>query len=138
MYTIYPDHILRQVDGARIPFDAENADRVAFLAWEAAGGVPDWPPAPPFKERQAALLVEVDKHLNAAARAKGYDSRNSFYMRAAVPGSPFHAEGVAFATWMDSVYAKCYEVLAQVLASEIPEPTAAELLAMLPVLQLPE
>jgi hypothetical protein len=44
---------------------------------------------------------------------------------------------VAFGTWMDLVYAKCYEVLAQVKADEIAEPTTDELLAMLPALQLP-
>jgi hypothetical protein len=44
---------------------------------------------------------------------------------------------MAFATWMDAVNAKCYEVLAQFQAGVIAEPTWDELLVMLPVLELP-
>lgn len=93
---------------------------------------------PPTQEqRKAALLAAVDEHLNAAARARGYDDRNTFYMRAAATGSPFQTEGIAFALWMDAVYAKCYEVLAAVQSGAITEPTREELLALLPVLTLP-
>lgn len=95
-------------------------------------------PAPTFEQRKALLLVAVDEHLNAAAKGKGYDSIINAALRAALPASPFHADGVAFGTWMDAVYAKCYEVLAQVVAEEIPEPTTGELIAMLPALVLPE
>lgn len=137
-YTLYPTYVLRQDDGAMIPLSEENADFVAFKEWRAAGNVPDQPPLPPFEQRTAALLVKVDEHLNAAARAKGYDSIITAALRAALPASPFHAEGVAFGTWMDLVYAKCYEVLAKVQANEIAEPDEAQLIAMLPALQLPE
>jgi len=95
--------------------------------------------APPtFDQRKAVLLAAVDAHLNAAAKAKGYDSIINAALRAALPASPFHDEGIAFGTWMDAVYAKCYEVLAQVQANEIAEPDEAQLIAMLPALQLPE
>lgn len=137
MYTLYPTYVLRQADGAMIPLSEENADFMAFKEWRDAGGIPDSPAPLPFEQRAAALLVKVDEHLNAAARAKGYDSIITAALRAALTNSPFHAEGVAFGTWMDAVYAKCYEVLAQVKADEIAEPTTDELLAMLPALQLP-
>lgn len=96
------------------------------------------PSTPSFEERKAALLAAVDAHLNAAAYAKGYDNIMSASLRAALPNSPFHADGVAFGTWMDQVYAKCYEVLAEVQAGHIEEPTLEQLIGMLPVLQLPE
>jgi hypothetical protein len=137
MYTLFPTHILRQDDGAIIPLDESNADFQAFLQWQTGGGIPDQPPVPTFEERKSMLLAAVDAHLNAAARAKGYDNIMSASLRAALPNSPFQADGVAFGTWMDLVYAKCYQVLAQVLTDEIPEPTAEELLRMLPELQLP-
>lgn len=94
-------------------------------------------PAPTLEQRKASLLAAVDAHMNAAAAAKGYDSILSAALRAALPSSAFHDEGVAFGNWMDAVYAKCYEVLADVQAGEIAEPTQEELIAMLPALVLP-
>lgn len=138
MYTIFPTYVLRQADGAAIPLDDENSDFQAFKAWRDEGNTPDEPPGPTFEQRKVALLAAVDAHLNAAARAKGYDSIITAALRAALPVSPFHDEGVAFGTWMDLVYAKCYQVLAQVQANEVAEPDEAQLIAMLPVLQLPE
>jgi len=95
------------------------------------------PPELTLAERIEALHVAVNAHMNAAAGAKRYDSIHTAALRAGWPG-PFHAEGLAFATWMDEVNAKCYEVLAQFEAGQIDEPTWEELLAMLPALQLPE
>lgn len=138
MYTKFPAYVMRNADDAQIPMDPENADYAVFLEWEAGGGQADQPPGPTLEQRQAALLSAVDAHLNAAARARRYDSIINAALRAALPASPFHAEGVAFGTWMDAVYAKCYQVLAQVQANEIAEPDEAQLIAMLPVLQLPE
>jgi hypothetical protein len=39
--TASPDTILRTTDGAFIPTDPSNADYVAYLDWQAGGGVPD-------------------------------------------------------------------------------------------------
>jgi len=105
-------------------------------AWtlEAIPADPVDPPSPPLtlEQRAAVLLAGVDAHLNAAARAKGYDNILSAAVRAALPGSPFHAEGVAFGTWMDQVYAACYQLMAAVQAGNAEEPTLEQLIAMLP------
>lgn len=93
-------------------------------------------PPPTLAERAAAMLVRIDEHLNEPARAKGYDDIRSAALRAGYPG-PFHDEGVAFATWMDATYATCYQLIAQVQAGTLAEPSFDELLAMLPVLSLP-
>ena len=95
------------------------------------------PPELTLEQRIEALHVAVNAHMNAAAGERRYDSIHTAALRAGWPG-PFHAEGLAFATWMDEVNAKCYEVLAQFEAGEIDEPTWEELLAVLPALQLPE
>lgn len=137
MYTLFPTYVRHDVDGMAIPFDDGNAFFQAYLEWRESNE-PATPAGPTLEERKGALLAAVDAHLNAAANAKGYDSILAASLRAALPASPFHAEGVAFGTWMDAVYAKCYDVLAQVLAGEIEEPTRDELLAMLPDLQIPE
>ena len=90
-----------------------------------------------IEQRAALLLSGVDEHLNAAARAKGYDDIRSAALRAALPASPFHDEGVAFGNWMDQVYATCYQLMAQVQAGTLPEPDLEQLLQMLPALELP-
>lgn len=89
----------------------------------------------PAAERIAALLKKVDEHLDAGAALRRYDNIRSAALRAGYAG-PFHADGVIYATWMDATYAKCYEILARWEAGTIAEPTAEELIAMLPVLAL--
>jgi hypothetical protein len=99
--------------------------------------LPEPPAQPTLEDRIATLQSAVDAHLNAAARARRYDSIHTAALRAGYPG-PFHVEGLAFATWMDAVYAKCYEVLAMFTAGEISEPSCAQLIALLPGLNFPE
>jgi len=77
-----------------------------------------------------------DAHLNAAAKARSYDSIHTAALRAGFPG-PFHDEGVAFATWMDAYNASGYQLMAQITAGEIVPPTIDEYIAMLPELVLP-
>lgn len=92
----------------------------------------------------AILQNKVDKiketlqtYLDAPAKAKGYDSIHTASLRAALPNSPFHAEGVAFGEWMDACNAKCYELLVKFESGEIPEMTPEEVIAQLPELVLP-
>lgn len=113
--------------------------RVAFLnddgEWGERDALPGElysTPAPTLEQVQAALLTAVDQRLNDAAQAKGYDSIVTASLRAALPDSPFHDEGVAFGTWMDQTYAACYAILAQAQAGTRPIPTEAELMTVLP------
>jgi hypothetical protein len=137
MYIEHDTYI--DLDGTMIPKDVDCPAYVAYLAWcDTPGNVAQQPSAPSLQQRAAVLLAGVDAHLNAAAQAKGYDNILSAAIRAALPASAFHDEGVAFGTWMDAVYAQCYQIMAAVQAGETAEPTLEELLPMLPVLQLPE
>lgn len=137
----YPEH----TEYPNLPDDVVEVDHslYAALSGKQIEVGPDGLPRefiaqqPSLEQRAATLLRAVDAHLNAAAQAKGYDSIITAALRAALPSSPFHAEGLAFGNWMDAVYAKCYDVLAKVQADEIAEPTQEELIAMLPVLALP-
>lgn len=56
MYTLYPDHVVRQSDSAVIPLDMENVDYMEFSEWVSGGGAPDSPPVPTHAE-----LVELAK-----------------------------------------------------------------------------
>jgi len=77
-----------------------------------------------------------DDHLNAAARDRRYDSIHTAALRAAFEG-PFHAEGVAFANWMDACNAVGYQIMDEIQAGVRPPMSIAEYLAMLPPLVLP-
>lgn len=127
---------IQRDDGGCIPLDPDNADYVAYVAWVAEGNAAEVPPAPSVEQRIEALRDAITAHLDAAAHAKNYDDIKSAALRAAYPG-PYHAEGVAFATWMDTCWATAYALLAQWQAGQLAEPTRAELIAMLPTLVLP-
>lgn len=81
---------------------------------------------------QESLLAAVDQFLQDGAALKRYDSIHTAALRAGYPG-PFHDEGVSYATWMDTVYATCYSLLAQVEAGTLQYPSSTSaLVAMLP------
>lgn len=89
---------------------------------------PDPAPVPPTP---AEISAAMDGVFDATAQAKRYKDRVTCAMRAGYPG-PFHAEGVAFATWMDEQNAKAYAMLAQVQAGKMEMPaTIAAALALL-------
>lgn len=89
---------------------------------------------------QAAVLATYDKaltdHLDAEARTHRYDNRINCALRAGYAG-PYHAEGVAFAQWMDACNAAGYAILEDFQAGRIPQPTVAEVIATLPVMVWP-
>ena len=99
--------------------------------------VPDPVPEPPTPEElaqqaiaqalamQAAILQGMTALFDATAQARNYDNRLTCALRAGYPG-PFHDEGVAFATWMDTQNAKAYALLAQVKAGAIPMPESVD------------
>ena len=133
-YARIVDGQVAQIQPQRMDGDREVQLDEDLVAYDPLQRPP--PPLPTLEERIATLLATVDLHLDATAKARGYDGIKSAALRAGYPG-PFHDEGVAFATWMDSVYATCYQLLAQWQAGEIAEPTPDELIALLPTLELP-
>ena len=76
----------------------------------------------------AAAAEAVQNMLDSAAKAKGYDSILSACTYAAYP-NPFQVEGQEFVAWRGAVWAKCYEILAEVEAGTRAAPTVSELLA---------
>ena len=136
MTTNYIDHgEYIELDGACIPRDAQNADYRRFQEWVSAGNQPTAAQAP-VQARILAMQGVIQAHLDAAARAKGYDDIRSAALRAGYQG-PYHAEGLAFATWMDATWQRGYELLAQWQGGQLAEPTPQELLALMPTLELP-
>lgn len=52
------DIILRTIDGAFIPKDPANRDRIAYAAWLAGGGIPD-PYVQPTPDSLSAVIDPV-------------------------------------------------------------------------------
>ena len=96
------------------------------------------PPVPPSLEEQIAVFdAALVAHLDATARQRRYDDRLNCALRAGYPG-PFHAEGIAFAGWMDKCNALAYQLLAEVVAGTRPMPESPQALVdLLPVMIWP-
>ena len=94
-------------------------------------------------DRAAAVLLPqltnyVQAHLDAAAKAAGYDNIYTAVTYADEPAVPrFQAEGQAFRAWRSLVWDAANAIRAAVEDGTRPVPTAAELLAELPALTLP-
>ena len=86
--------------------------------------------------KKVALELAVQKHLDDAATARGYDNIVSACSYSA-SANAFQSEGIAYLNWRAAVWQHCYQVLADVQAGVRAVPTAAELIAELPVLALP-
>ena len=96
-------------------------------------------PVEPTKEEieaqiQSQLTQAVQHVLDSKAQELNYDNCLSVcsYIDTGVP--KFDAEGKAFRAWRSAVWAKGYEILAQVQAGQRAIPTEEQLLAELPKL----
>lgn len=92
------------------------------------------PVEPTFEERLKALQDGVQLHLDAIARAYGYDSIASGVSYAEEPAvRKFQLEGQALRAWRSLVWAYCYQTLDAVQVGLSNEPTLATLIEALPV-----
>lgn len=89
-------------------------------------------------EIEARKVALVQSFMDAAARSLRYDSIANAITYADEPAVPkFQSEGQAFRAWRSLVWARCYEILADVEAGERDVPSDGELIDQLPRLQLP-
>lgn len=104
-----------------------------LIATVRAGIVPYVPPPLTPADIETAL----DALFDTTAQSRKYDNRITCALRAGYPG-PFHAEGAAFATWMDTCNATGYALLAQVQAGTMAMPVSVSAaLALLPTMVWP-
>jgi hypothetical protein len=127
--------VIRISDGAHIPDDPSNADRREYVAWLSAGNVPE--PLPPQAVTIADYVHAIETHVDATATAKAYGGTASLasYVNSSVPA--WAAEAAAFVAWRDAVWLYAYAEMAKVQAAQRAQPTVAELIAELPVIQWP-
>lgn len=109
-------------------------DDVAQIGWlyDGSSFSPPPPSMPSLEDYDAALTA----HLDSVARSKRYADRISCSVRAGYPG-PFQADGIAFATWMDTCNAIGYSILADFQAGNIPQPSVEDVIAALPEMVWP-
>lgn len=123
------------------PTDPEPLGREIYARATAGefGPVADHEPEPIDPARIAAdRVAKVQGHLDAAARARGYDDIKTAVTYADEPAVPrFQLEGQAFRAWRSRVWQHCYQVLDDVTAGVRDIPTAEQLIAELPPLELP-
>ena len=88
------------------------------------------------EEVQAMLTAKVQKHLDTTAQKLGYDSCLSVCSYVNTGVAKFDEEGEAFRKWRSAVWAKGYEIVAEVQAETREIPTEEELMMELPLLVL--
>ena len=139
----------RAIHGDNIPADAVEIStelHAALLEGQSQGnriiadenGFPVL--ADPPAKTQAQIIAEyeaaLDAHLDSVAKSYRYNDRFSFALRAGFSG-PYQAEGIAFATWMDTCNVQAFALLQEVLVGRTELPTVEDFIAMLPVFSLP-
>lgn len=96
-------------------------------------------PEPPTMEELQVIFTEaIQGYLDDFAKTRNYDGilSASTYATSTIP--KFKSEGQYAVEVRDSVWAKGYEILNDVMSKERPVPTLEEVLAELPVLSWPE
>lgn len=99
----------------------EGFDAARLGDYIVTNGAVSLPPVDVVAVFDAALTA----HLDNTAKQKRYDNRITCMVRAGFVG-PFQAEGLAFATWCDSVNALAYQMLAAVQAGTAPMPESPQ------------
>lgn len=136
---------------ADIPPDAvpiTEVERASLLAGQSAGkliaadthGRPVLQdPAPPTPGQIAqSIAIQVQAHMDAQAKQAGYDDIRSAVTYADEPAVlKFQAEGQCFRAWRSLVWDRCYQLLDEVQNGTRTPMTADQVIAELPMLQLP-
>lgn len=97
-------------------------------------------PEPTQEEKEAQLqkyYTDLIQHiLDVEAQKLGYDNCNSVCTYIETGVQKFDDEGRAFRAWRSAVWAKGYEILADVQSGKMEIPTEEELIKLLPALEI--
>jgi hypothetical protein len=84
-----------------------------------------------------SLTCSVQLHMDLKAHERNYDNLLTLCTYATSTNPKFSSEGQAAVEWRDGVWARCYEVMADVMEGRRAIPTREELIAELPVFEWP-
>ena len=119
--------VIRLADGAVIPPDPRNADRMRFDAWVSEGNTPAPAPAPAPAPPPLDPIAIINAHVESVARGMDYSSAASCAGYAASTVPQWAAEAQAFIAWRDQVWTVVFAWQGE----PVPE-TAEEIIALLP------
>jgi hypothetical protein len=107
-------------------------------AWDGTQFIPPAPVQAPLSAlTQADYVSAIQAMLDAKATERKYFGIISACTYGDSTNATFKAEAQACIAWRDAVWAKAYDVLAQVQAGTLAQPTVAAMLAMLPTMTWP-
>lgn len=90
---------------------------------------------PTAEEIQAQLTAVVQDYMDSTVQTRGYDNIHTACSYVNSTDHIFAIEGQACLVWRDTVWRKCYNILAEVKAGTREIPTVEELITELPVLE---
>ena len=91
---------------------------------------------PTQAEQFKAIEQAFEQHMDAVAKSKGYDSRDSCRLYAGYP-NPFQAEATAFGQWVANTWVLAFQQQQDVVAGTRPMPTAEGAVAEIPAMVWP-
>jgi hypothetical protein len=127
------DHAARMI----IIDEAQATAWVNYRANAARDGLELIPPAPVPMPTEAQYVGAIQSMLDAKVAERRYLGIISACSYAASTNATFKAEADACLAWRDAVWLKAYQVLDQVTAGTLAQPTIPDLLAMLPTMTWP-
>lgn len=92
---------------------------------------------PPVAPTVAEYTSAIQAMLDTKCHERMYDNILSACTYATSTIDRFRAEGQAAVDWRDAVWARSYELMDQVQAGKLPQPTVVALIAMLPTMEWP-
>jgi hypothetical protein len=132
LQDLTPEH-----EAAHIPVTADvRLNWCAYCANAARDGV-ELAPVVELPPTVPQYTTAIQSMLDAKAQERHYDGILSActYATSSVPS--FAAEGQACVDWRDAVWSRSYELMGQVQAGTLAQPTIAAMLAMLPAMAWP-
>lgn len=95
-------------------------------------------PTVTIEQQTEMFKFAIQKHMDDAARATGYDDIKTAVTYADEPSVPkFQNEGRAFRSWRSQCWSYGYQEMDKVLGGTRPMPTVEQMISELPALVLP-
>jgi hypothetical protein len=128
--SLHPDHVAAHIEVT----SSQRQSWTSFQANAARNGLEAVAPVAPPMPTVTQYTAAIQSMLDVGAQEERFDGILSACSYATSTNPVFQAQGQACVAWRDIVWATSYELMGQVEAGTMAQPTIAELLAMLPVM----